>query len=272
MGYVDIADNQTVSFNNLQNAVSIGLFQQKTTIPAGTEGITKTDADTYVVIDTAYAPYAAKASNQLVVKSNLKPVFQNSATFYYSSVKARWEGWTSSSTACSSYSGGLSSTIYWNGSFTAGTQIFTTFPLFQVGGSSSGIYFVVVISGTAYWFTVNDWTFYDSASGTYAATINATGTCGNPVTNLQGSYYLDISDYYVTADVTVTSAVTVDTQFDVVVSTSGAGDINVTVTILNGQTTGSGQTFVGVTDPVSVTATCINSCDNPAITFVGYSC
>lgn len=272
MGYVDIADNQTVSFNNLQNAVTIGLFQQKATIPSGTEGITKTDADTYVYIDTAYAPYAAKASNQLVVKSNLKPVFQNSATFYYSSVKARWEGWNSSNTACSSYAGGLTSTIYWNGSFTVGTQIFTTFPLFQVGGSSSGIYFVVVISGTPYWFTVNDWTFYDSASGTYAATINATGTCGNVVTNLQGSYYLDVSDYYVTADITLQSPATSTATFSVDVTTTGAGVVNVTVTVSSGNTTGNGQTFLGVTDPVSVTDVCIVSCDDPSINLNGYGC
>ena len=71
MSWSGLANNQTVSFNNLQNAVSTGVFTAKTSIPASNEQITKADANTYVNIDTAYAPYAAKASNQLVVKSDL---------------------------------------------------------------------------------------------------------------------------------------------------------------------------------------------------------
>lgn len=71
MSWAALANNQTVSFNNLQNAVNTGVFTAKTTIPVSAEQITKTDADTYVNIDTSYAPYAAKAANQLVVKSDL---------------------------------------------------------------------------------------------------------------------------------------------------------------------------------------------------------
>jgi hypothetical protein len=272
MGYVDIANNQTVSLDNLKDAVTLGLFQQLTTIPSGTKSITKSEASTYVSLDTAYSPFAAKASNQLVVKSNLKANFQNSATFYYSSAKVRLEGWTSSGSACSSYAGAPTSTIYWNGSFTAGTQIFTPSTLFQVGGSSSGIYFVVVIGGTPNWFTVNNWTFYDSASGTYAATINATGVCGNTVTNLQGSFYLDLSDYYVTADVTLQSPATSTVTFTVDVTTLNIGVINVTVTISSGNTTGSGQTFVGPSDPISVTDVCISSSTDGTINLNGYGC
>lgn len=71
MSWSGIASNQCVSRNNLQDAVNTGVFTLKNTIPAGTEQITKADADFYVNIDTSYGPYAAKASNQLVVKSNL---------------------------------------------------------------------------------------------------------------------------------------------------------------------------------------------------------
>jgi photosystem II stability/assembly factor-like uncharacterized protein len=66
------ANNETVSFNNLQDAVNTGVFRQKATIPVSNEQITKTDANVYVNIDNAFAPYSNKASNQLVVKSNLR--------------------------------------------------------------------------------------------------------------------------------------------------------------------------------------------------------
>ena len=72
MSWAGIANNQCISFNNLQDAVTTGVFVLKAAIPVSLEQITKTDADTYVYINTAYGPYAAKASNQLVVKSDLQ--------------------------------------------------------------------------------------------------------------------------------------------------------------------------------------------------------
>lgn len=66
------ANNETISFNNLQNGVDTGVLSQKAAIPVSNEQITKADANIYVNIDTSFAPYAAKASNQLVVKSNLQ--------------------------------------------------------------------------------------------------------------------------------------------------------------------------------------------------------
>jgi hypothetical protein len=71
MSWAGLATNQTVSFNNLQNAVSNNIFVAKTAIPSSNEQITKADANTYVNINTSFASYAAKSSNQLVVKSNL---------------------------------------------------------------------------------------------------------------------------------------------------------------------------------------------------------
>jgi len=74
MSWSGISSNQCVSCNNLQDAVTNGVFILKSTIPSSTKEITKTEANTYVYIDTSYAPYAAKASNQLVVKSDLVAV------------------------------------------------------------------------------------------------------------------------------------------------------------------------------------------------------
>jgi hypothetical protein len=71
MSWAGLADNQTISFTNLKDAVDTSILVQKTTIPTSNEQITKTDADTYVNIDTSSPSYAAKSANQLVTKSNL---------------------------------------------------------------------------------------------------------------------------------------------------------------------------------------------------------
>tara|TARA_R110002126_G_scaffold283162_1_gene432285 strand:- start:142 stop:2019 length:1878 start_codon:yes stop_codon:yes gene_type:complete len=72
MAYSDLQLNQTVSFNNLQSGVTQGYFVAKTTIPVSAKQITKTEANTYVNINTALPGYAAKASNQLVTRENLQ--------------------------------------------------------------------------------------------------------------------------------------------------------------------------------------------------------
>jgi hypothetical protein len=80
MSWAGLASNQCISFNNLQNAVTTGVFVLKNTIPVSLEQITKADADFYVFINTSYPSYAAKASNQLVVKENLQPPPSTSTT------------------------------------------------------------------------------------------------------------------------------------------------------------------------------------------------
>lgn len=80
MSWAGISSNQCVSCNNLQDAVNTGVFTLRNTIPSSTKQINKTDAAYYVNINTAYAPFAAKSANQLVVKSNL----QACATLPYS--------------------------------------------------------------------------------------------------------------------------------------------------------------------------------------------
>ena len=76
MSWAGIASNQCVSLDNLRDAIANNIFIAKTTVPAGTKQITKTEALAYVDIQTA--PLASKASNQLVVKNNL-----NAAVYTY---------------------------------------------------------------------------------------------------------------------------------------------------------------------------------------------
>lgn len=92
MSWASIANNQTVSFSNLANAVANGVFTPKAGIPDSNEQITKADANTYVNINTSYAPYAAKASNQLVVKSDLQAVITSFAHTIYYYTTCYWDG------------------------------------------------------------------------------------------------------------------------------------------------------------------------------------
>ena len=57
MSWAGISSNQCVSCNNLQDAVNNSIFILKSAIPSSTKQITKAEADTYVQIDTTYAPY-----------------------------------------------------------------------------------------------------------------------------------------------------------------------------------------------------------------------
>lgn len=66
MSWASIANNQTVSFNNLQDAVNNGVFTLKNTIPVSTEQTTASEAEFYVNVIPI-----DKSATQLVVKSNL---------------------------------------------------------------------------------------------------------------------------------------------------------------------------------------------------------
>lgn len=133
MSWAGLANNQTVSFNNLQNAVNTNVFTAKTTIPASAEQITKTDADTYVNINTSYAPYAAKTSNQLVVKSDLvasgtttttTTAAPTQITLYGSSIgKTVLVGWLSSNDACNNGATAFSTVYQYTGTLTTNTVL-----------------------------------------------------------------------------------------------------------------------------------------------------
>jgi hypothetical protein len=82
MSWSALASNQCVSCNNLQDAVNTSVFVLKNTIPVSTKQITVAEAENYVYI----APIQGKASNELVVKSNLVAGYTYS--FSYASTSA----------------------------------------------------------------------------------------------------------------------------------------------------------------------------------------
>jgi hypothetical protein len=175
MSWASLASNQTVSFNNLQNAVTNGYFVALTGIPATQEQITKSDASTYVNLDTGYAPYAGKASNQLVVKSNLRPV-SYSYTIYYEEA-CYYDGFyieggaASGDIACGNT---LTITLYSPvSSFTAGMKLFydSACSNFWYGDTGNcGDYYKVIVAGTSYSF------MYPDAS----STVSNINTCVLP--------------------------------------------------------------------------------------------
>ena len=164
MSWASLASNQTVSFNSLQDAVNNGVFTAKTTIPATNLQITKADADTYVNINTAYASYAAKASNQLVAKTDLQAVITSYAhTIYYYSL-CFYDGFyieagaPDASTACTNPN---TITLY-SSDFALGNGSF----LYYDSNLTSQWYSDSVCGGGSGYFKVGDYTFnYDSPGG-----------------------------------------------------------------------------------------------------------
>ena len=68
MSWASIASNQCISWDNLKDSVTTNVFiGAEAAVPPGSKQVTRTEAEQYVVINAI----TAKASNQLVVKSDL---------------------------------------------------------------------------------------------------------------------------------------------------------------------------------------------------------
>jgi hypothetical protein len=244
MSWAGIAANQGVSRNNLQDAVNTSVFTLKNTIPAGLKQITKTEAAFYVNIDQGYAPYAAKASNQLVVKSNLiaaTPLPYSYTVYYNYDIYdfLHYAGFTTSTAACAASTNYI--VVYSNSSsIAAGTE----FSLSPYGDDTPGQIFVSYDNpdGYIYFKIGSSYVTFENYDGTYYGHIIRTvGSCGpvyytyvvRPSNNLgtictDPSYTVYSSSILLTAgdfifyDTALTNPVT---GFDYVVRASGSPDI-----------------------------------------------
>lgn len=189
MSWAGIASNQCVSLNNLKDAVATGVFTQLTTIPTGTKQITKTEASTYVNCSTSYAPFAAKASNQLVVKSNLVARItvnfsltiqaSNAGTMDIYTASPAGAGWT------------LSTTLSTNGAtfsvnLLAGDAFYVTLTHTARATTAQRGQIATTVNGTPTYVQTTSGALpktVSSASTTLAngSTYSATGLFGNPV-------------------------------------------------------------------------------------------
>jgi hypothetical protein len=85
MSWSGLANNQTVSFSNLRDAVDTSVFLAKTTQTISNEQVTKADAEAKVYLDTTTAAWSALSNNQLPIKSDF-----TAATTYTVSILAAW--------------------------------------------------------------------------------------------------------------------------------------------------------------------------------------
>lgn len=83
------ANNETVSRNALANAVSTSVFYQKAAFSGSTRQITKSEAAAWVYLDETASPFSGKASNQLVIKTDLV-----AATPIYITIASSYDGGT----------------------------------------------------------------------------------------------------------------------------------------------------------------------------------
>jgi hypothetical protein len=127
MAYSDLQQNQTISFNNLQSGVTQGFFTAKTAIPSSLKQITKTEANTYVNINTSLPTYAAKASNQLVTREDLSGITSASPYIMYG---------VAGTAAYKSTDGG--------NTFTALSGLTSSYTWTGIAGDITGLYIAVV--------------------------------------------------------------------------------------------------------------------------------
>jgi len=162
MAYSDLQQNQTISFNNLQSGVTQGFFTAKTTIPSSLKQITKTEANTYVNINTSLPTYAAKASNQLVTREDLSGITSTSPYVMYG---------VAGTAAYKSTDGG--------NTFTALSGLTSSYTWTAIAGDSTGTYIAVVtnsLSLTVYLSSDGGATFTAKLiSGVFGGTLYPTG-------------------------------------------------------------------------------------------------
>ena len=189
MSYSDLQLNQTISFNNLQSGVTQGYFVAKTTIPTSAKQITKAEANTYVNINTSLPSYADKASNQLVVRSNLQGATN---VFPYTIYSLTSYGSTGSYTAWKSIDGG--------NNFYQLTGLSASSSWTEIAGNTAGTHIAVVDK------TINNQVYISSNSGnTFSAiSLNSANFYPYGVAMSNNGQYIAVSGFSITIDSTNT--------------------------------------------------------------------
>ena len=184
MAYSDLELNQTVSFNNLQSGVTQGYFVAITTIPVSAKQITKTEANTYVNINTALSSYAAKASNQLVTRENLQGVTD---VFPYTIYALADIGGIGDYYAWISIDGGNNFNML---------AVYPSPTWTEIAGDVTGTYMAVVNN------TINNQVYFSNNGGSLfsAVSLNGANFYPNGVSMSTNGQYIAISGFSGTAD------------------------------------------------------------------------
>ena len=189
MAYSDLQLNQTISFNNLQSGVTQGYFVAKTTIPVSAKQITKTEADTYVNINTALPSYAAKASNQLVTRDNLQGLTN---VYPYTIYALVGYGGATTWTAWKSIDGG--------NNFNQLTGLSASAGWTEIAGNISGTHIAVVDN------TINNQVYISNNSGSTfsAVSLNSANFYPYGVAMSNDGQYIAVSGFSIAIDSTNT--------------------------------------------------------------------
>jgi hypothetical protein len=144
--------------------------------------------------------------------------------------------------------------------------------LFQYGGSTKWAVSVSsggVITGVTSCDTVTTTT----TTTTSTTTTTTTSPDTRNVTNVFASASDILGEIYIDASVTLNNNINTDTTFNVDVTTVPYGVVSVSVTILSGNSSGNGSTYVGMGSlPSSISGQCIASCDNVNVILTGFAC
>jgi hypothetical protein len=190
MSWASLGNNQTVSYNNLQDAVNNGVFTLKNTIPVSSKQTTKGEAEFFVNIDPIL-----KGTEQLVVKSNL--VANNSTTTTTTTIPSLPTRYALAGTTGDLY-------ISNNGGFNWGTvPFFNGITVDLVKVSSTGQYMLV----TGYLIGTNQRILYLSSNSgstwTSLGTISGapSGTPNDVAISDNGQYIVYVSgDVYISSN------------------------------------------------------------------------
>ena len=182
MNWSSVANNQTFSFNTLQNAVTNGYFTAKTAIPASSRIVNVQSAQDYVYIQPI-----AKPTNQLVVKSDMVAV-SGTPTWYggFVSDSGQYQ------TVINSTTGYLWDSSDFGASWTPNTGA-GALGWLSISISGNGVYRVATTVSDTIYVSINSGANW-SVAFTAPSTVNAIGTA---ITDNGETMYVTLSGDYV---------------------------------------------------------------------------
>jgi hypothetical protein len=123
MSWASLAGNQCVSFTDLQDAVTTGVFTATgTAIPASNQLISKGQVSTYVFIDASNSGFSAKAATQLITRNDLQSA-ANTLQAYSLNNNDGSTGWATAAEALAGYTSGVLVSWSYTGSLDTGTAL-----------------------------------------------------------------------------------------------------------------------------------------------------
>ena len=177
--YAALASNESVSFQNLADAVTYGdLPGTGTTVTPSSELVTKADVSTYVGINTSNVYYSALSSGEVVAKRDLTPYYYSYTVYMYTGYDGGTSGgWANSTDACNYATSGLCTTYATNTVYSPSSSLSTSASIYWYDGYNYQPWSFSVNTGgcsSPYNYTTGYWAYYPA--GNSAIELNHSGT------------------------------------------------------------------------------------------------